>query len=73
MCGWPGLSYAEEEVADRRDKSYTLLNGVKSTALNADELRDALFDMVTSNTSTHFTVTDGDGTTFIRATKGLQG
>ena len=55
------------------EKSYTLLNGAESTELNAEELRDMLFDMVTSNISTHFTVTDGDDTTFVRVTKGLQG
>jgi hypothetical protein len=53
--------------------AYTLLNGEKSTVMNTDQLVYALFDLVVNNHSVHFTVTEGDGTTFIRVTRGLQG
>jgi hypothetical protein len=55
------------------ENSYVLLNGQESTTMNAAQLQEALFDMVINNRSTHFTVTEGDGMTFIRVTKGLQG
>ena len=73
MCGWAGLSYAEEETAERSEQTYTLLNGEESTVMNAAQLQETLFDMVTNNRSTHFTVTEGDGMTLVRVTKGLQG
>jgi hypothetical protein len=55
------------------ENSYVLLNGQESTTMNAAQLQEALFDMVINNRSTHFTVTEGGGMTFIRVTKGLQG
>jgi hypothetical protein len=55
------------------EESYTLLNGEESTLMTAAQLQEALFDMVTNNRSTHFTVTEGDGMTLVRVTRGVQG
>ena len=55
------------------EESWTLLNGDESTEMGSAELKEALFDLVTSNVSTHFTVTKGDATTFVRVTRGLRG
>ena len=73
MCGWAGLSYAEEETAERSEQKYTLLNGLESTVMNAVQLQEALFGMVTNNRSMHFTVTEDDGMTLVRVTRGVQG
>jgi hypothetical protein len=55
------------------EESWTLLNGGESTEMGSAELKETLFDMVTSNVSTHFAVTKGDATTFVRVTRGLRG
>ena len=73
MCGWAGLSYAEEETAERSEQKYTLLNGEESTLMTAAQLQETLFDMVTNNRSMHFTVTEDDGMTLVRVTRGVQG
>ena len=55
------------------EKSYTLLNGEESTEMGTEELKEHLLDMVTNNRSMHFTVTEDDGMTLVRVTRGVQG
>ena len=55
------------------EQKYTLLNGLESTVMNAVQLQEALFGMVTNNRSMHFTVTEDDGMTLVRVTRGVQG
>ena len=71
---------ASADLADRLDyagqvpgRQYILLNGEESTLMTAAQLQEVLFDMVTNNRSTHFTVTEGDGMTLVRVTRGVQG
>ena len=69
-------AYVAQKQVGRQEvfeESYTLLNGEESTLMTAAQLQETLFDMVTNNRSTHFTVTEGDGMTLVRVTRGVQG
>ena len=55
------------------NKYYILLNGKESTEMNADQLRDTLFDIVTSNSTSQFTLNEVEDVVYVRVTKGLRG